>query len=174
MAEHRVLFAVQDNVCFIKLVGEATYAKTAGFDAFINDLFAHEHIRDVLVDLSDTTYIDSTNLGELTKISAYLRQQNCRRPTLLSTREEISSIITGLGLDRVFLLVEELELPDVELHEIPEVEMDDRRNAQRILDAHRTLMSVNEKTGRIFRSVVDAFEQDLENRDKKDPGDSGE
>ncbi|MBD3242843.1 MAG: hypothetical protein GF331_19785 [Chitinivibrionales bacterium] len=165
MAEHKVLFAIEDDVCFIKLVGEATYAKTAGFDAFINDLFHHREIRDVLVDLSDTTYIDSTNLGELTKISSFLRQRNCHRPTLLSTREEISSIITGLGLDRVFLLVEEVELPDVEMQEIPEVEMDDRRNAQRILDAHRTLMSVNEKTGRIFRSVVDAFEKDLEECD---------
>jgi hypothetical protein len=115
----------------------------------------------VLVDLTETTYIDSTNLGELTKISSYLYQQSRRRPTLVSTRDDISAIITGLGLDRVFTLVEDLELPDVELRHIPEVEVSERRNAQRILDAHRSLMAVNEKTGRIFRSVVDAFENDF-------------
>jgi anti-anti-sigma factor len=164
MAEDKVLFALREERCFIKLVGEAKYSTTAGFDTFINNLFERGDIRDVLVDLTDTSYIDSTSLGELTKIASFLMQSKHRRPTLISTRESINSTIEGLGLDRVFVVVHDTVGAvgrEVEMREIPETDKGERENARRILEAHRCLMSLNEKTGRIFRNVVDAFEREL-------------
>ena len=169
MAEDRILFALHDKTCFIKLVGEATYIKTAGFGCFINDLFSHEQIDDVLVDLSGTTYIDSTNLGELAKIAAFLRQQNSHRPTVVCTDTDMSEMMTGLGLNRLFVMVDETREPGVAMSELPEITLDERENAERILEAHRYLMSVNDRTGRVFRSVVDAFERDLGRDDNGQP-----
>ncbi len=176
MAEDKVLFALRDNTCFIKLVGEAKYSTTAGFDTFINELFERNDVEDVLVDLTETSYIDSTSLGELTKISSFLVESRHRRPTLVSTRETINSTIQGLGLDRVFVVLYDMNgLPDcgVELQRIPEVDVDERKNACRILEAHRCLMSLNEKTGRIFRSVVDAFERELGEKGDSHSGGNG-
>jgi anti-anti-sigma factor len=162
MAGDKVLFAIDGKTCFIKLIGEAKYSTTTGFDAFINGLFEQHDVDNVLVDLTDTTYIDSTNLGELTKISTFLMQRHQRRPTLFTTRANISATITGLGLDRVFVLVGEVADDDgLTLQEVPEVKLTERENAMRILDAHRYLTSVNDRTGQIFRSVVDAFEREL-------------
>jgi anti-anti-sigma factor len=165
MAEDKILYAIHDRICFLKVIGEAKYSNSGGFDTFVNELFDRDEVDDVLVDLNETTYIDSTNLGELTKISTYLMQRRNRRPTLMAGGEEIDSIIRGLGLDRVFVMADELPEAGAELHEVPDVRLDERGNAMRILEAHRYLISLNETTGRVFRSVVDAFERELERLD---------
>jgi len=161
MADDRILFAIHDHTCFIKMLGEAKHSTTTGFGQFINTLFERCDFDDVLVDLSDTSYIDSTNLGELTKLSSFLMQHRQRRPMLISTRPNISAVITSLGMDRIFDMADEvLALPPA-MVAVPGAQMTARENAFRILEAHRYLVALNEKTGREFRSVVDAFEQDL-------------
>jgi anti-anti-sigma factor len=169
MVADRVLFAIQNGTCFIKMVGEAKYSTTTGFDVFINDLIARAEVDNILVDLTDTTYIDSTSLGELTRLSSYMRQNHQRMPTLVSKRDNINAIIGGLGLDKVFVVVDEQASGVLHMQEIPRVELTERENALRILDAHRSLMAINDKTGRIFRSVVDAFEQELGGDDTQKP-----
>jgi anti-anti-sigma factor len=161
MADDRILFAIHDRTCFIKMLGEAKYSTTTGFGTFINDLFARCDFDNILVDLSETSYIDSTNLGELTKLSSFLMQHRQRRPMLISTRANISAVIASLGMDRIFVVVDETpDLPS-SMEVVPGTVMTVRENAFRILEAHRYLVSLNEKTGREFRSVVDAFEQNL-------------
>lgn len=168
MADDRILYAIRNETCFLKLIGEAKYNTTVGFGTFINDLFDREKISSVLVDLSETTYIDSTNLGELTKISSFLREHEQGRPTIVSSNEEINAVITGLGLDRVFVIVDESHAPDVSMKDMPEVDVSEREQARQILEAHKFLMETNEKTGEVFRNVVDAFQKQLDECSNED------
>jgi anti-anti-sigma factor len=167
MADGRILYAIRDRVCFLKFVGDANHAATVGLDSLINELFENDLVEDVLVDLTETTYIDSTSLGELTKLSDLLMRRRSRKATIVSTQSGISEVLCNLGLDQVFVVVDSPPGGAGELHELPAVQLSERQNALRILEAHRKLMELNEKTGQEFRTVVDVLEQELQRQEHR-------
>ena len=65
-----------------------------------------------------------------------------------------------MGFDDVFAIVAEANVQDVELVDIPAVVEQEAR--QRVIEAHKVLMSLNDSNHAAFKSLVDALEQDTE------------
>jgi histidyl-tRNA synthetase len=112
----------------------------------------------VVVDLSRTDNIDSTSLGLLAKLSIQTERRFSFRPTLISTRRDITRILLSMGFDEVFDLVEEPLEHHEQLAELPELVASDDDVRQRVLEAHRTLMSMNEANRETFHDLVAALE----------------
>jgi anti-anti-sigma regulatory factor len=151
----------------LKLVGTIRYASlrdtspsTAGFQAFLKRCFQWRDYDQVLIDLTETDSIDSTNLGLLAQIARFTLAQWQRRPTLLSTREDINAILESVGFDQVFCIIHELPrqaLP--ELENVPAVPTPEHEDRHTVLEAHRALMAISEKNQAMFKDVVEVLEK---------------
>ena len=156
----RILVGEHDGVYLIVFEGDVRLTLCTAVDVYLEKMFQDENFKSVLVDLSKTENIDSTSLGLLAKLSIQADKRFHYRPTLISTRPDITRILLSMGFDEVFNLVETPLEHSEQLAELPRMESSEEGMRQRVLDAHRTLMSMNETNRETFRDLVETLEAD--------------
>ena len=154
----KILVASHDGVYVIVFQGDVRLTLCTTVDDYLEKMFQDANFRSVIVDLSETENIDSTSLGLLAKLSIQAEKRFSFRPTLISTRRDITRILLSMGFDEVFDLVEEPLEHKEQLAELPELTGSEEGVRQRVLDAHRTLMSMNESNRNTFHDLVAALE----------------
>lgn len=158
MSEGRILVGDHDGVYLLKFTGDVRVTLCATVDAFLRDLLRSDDLASVLVDLTETEGIDSTSLGLLARLSIETQRRIGTVPTIVSTNPDITRVLRTMGFDDVFRIVEE-PLEDIgQLGELATVEADEEDVRQRVLDAHRTLMDLNDANRESFRDLVTALE----------------
>lgn len=162
MSDGRVLYALQEDACFIRLEGDVRYTVSVPFDNFIDRLFDRERPSHVLIDLTAATLIDSTSLGLLAKIAKRLMSLCNETATIFSTNDDINTLLESIGFDDVFNMVEDEKAPPGEMREVAGAPADRRAQGRTMVEAHRELMELNEKNRDVFRNVVDMLEKDLD------------
>ena len=154
----RILVGSHDGVYVIVFEGDVRLTLCTTVDVYLEKMFKDENFRSVVVDLSQTENIDSTSLGLLAKLSIQADKRFNFRPTLISTQKDITRILLSMGFDEVFNLVETpLERKD-QLAELPRMAASEGDVRQRVIDAHRTLMSMNEANREAFHDLVAELE----------------
>jgi len=88
-----------------------------------------------------------------------------RQPVILSTNPDVNRILASMGFDRVFLILEKAPAVDEALDELPFTEPSQQELTRNVIEAHRVLMSLNEKNRATFHDLVDMLE--CEERDQK-------
>lgn len=164
MDRGRYFFAEKNDITFLKMVGNLKYTSSSGFDHFVDGLM-ERGFRNVLLDLSEATYIDSTNLGLIAKIAGRARSNPDVHVTILSTNEDINEILKSVHFEKLFTIVEEYP-DDHDLQEMPDQEIPDKERGRRedlkmLLEAHRALMDVHENNRPQFKDVVELLESEL-------------
>jgi anti-sigma B factor antagonist len=94
--------SVDDATYVIALAGEVDLYTAPDFKQQLLDVIANG-AKDVIVDFSDTTFIDSTTLGVLVGGVKRLRAQDGQLSLVCSDRN-ITKIFEITGLDRVFTI----------------------------------------------------------------------
>ena len=159
MSSGRILVGSHDGVHVLKLTGDVRVTLGATVDGVLQDVLASDDLASVLVDLSETDGIDSTSLGLLARLSIEAQRRLGRVPTLISTRPDITRVLTTMGFDEdVFEIVEEPLAVAPLLGEQPEIDDEEAAVRARVLAAHRTLMSLSPDNRERFRDLVSALE----------------
>ena len=104
----RILVASHDGVYVLVFEGDVRLTLCTAVDEYLEKMFQDHGFRSVVVDLSETDNIDSTSLGLLAKLSIQTERRFSFRPTLISTRRDITRILLSMGFNEVFDLVEGL------------------------------------------------------------------
>src|SRR6266568_3822027 len=92
-----------DDVYVISLAGEVDLYTAPEFKQQLLEVIAQGG-KDVIVDFSDTTFIDSTTLGVLVGGVKRLRTNDGRQLSLVCSDRNITKIFEITGLDRVFTI----------------------------------------------------------------------
>jgi anti-anti-sigma factor len=158
MLSGRILYAVHNGTYVIKFVGDVRVPLCASLEGFLERMFDDVELQAVLIDLSDTVAIDSTALGLIAKIAVFLRERRGKKPVILSTNPDVNRILNSMGFDRVFLILERAPGADGKLDELPLNEPSQEELTRHVIDAHRVLMSLNEKNKATFHDLVEALE----------------
>jgi anti-anti-sigma factor len=162
----RILVGDHDGVYVLLFQGDVRLTLCTAVDGFLDRMFQDAHFRSVVVDLGQTESIDSTSLGLLAKLSIQAARRFHYRPTLVSTQPDITRVLVTMGLDDVFNLVEEPLVQDDQLGEVPQLgelscaEASEDEVRQRVLEAHRILMDMNESNRAAFQDLVATLEAD--------------
>ncbi|MCG5053611.1 MAG: STAS domain-containing protein [Myxococcales bacterium] len=159
MADGRVLYAHEGPLHVLRYVGEIRYPLAPSVDKFVNLLLANETVDDLVVDLSETDSIDSTNLGELVRIAQRLQERGSHRPVIISTQESIRQLLCSMCLDEIFQMTEAPapEVPTSE--EITDGEAPNRAELGSVmLEAHRSLAAVDKVNQERFCDVIALME----------------
>lgn len=154
----RILVGHHDGVYVILFEGDVRLTLCAAVDDYMDKMFRDPAFRSVVVDLSRTESIDSTSLGLLAKLSIQAQKRFSFRPTLVSTQRDITRILFSMGFDDVFNIVEQPLEHSEQLGELPLVEANQEDVRQRVLDAHRVLMSMNDANRDAFHDLVATLE----------------
>jgi len=158
-------FAKNGNKVYFKLTGVLKYTSSGHFDTFLDDFTAHaDQVDEVAIDLTEATFLDSTNLGFLAKIAQFMLDKNGSRTTIYSTSKDVNQTLCSVGFDQVFNLVEGPSNLDEIFGVIDPEKFEKKDKTIMMLDAHKCLMNINEKNQQTFKDVVNLMEQSLKNR----------
>ncbi|MGE0624896.1 MAG: STAS domain-containing protein [Pseudomonadales bacterium] len=158
----RILVGSHDGVYVIVFEGDVRLTLCTTVDHYLEKMFQDPSFKSVIVDLSRTDNIDSTSLGLLAKLSIQAEKRFSFRPTLVSTRPDITRVLRSMGFDEVFSIVETALEHKEQLAELPCIAASEDDVRQRVIDAHRTLMSMNEANRESFHDLVAALEAEDE------------
>lgn len=161
MTGGRILVGDHEGIYVLKFLGDVRVTLCATMDAFLRSLLGQDDFRSVLVDLTDTEGIDSTSLGLLAKLSLETQRRFGLTPTLVSTNPDITRVLRTMGFDDIFHIIEEPLNDAGQLGELPTLETDEDDVRQRVLDAHRVLMNLNDDNRESFRDLVSALERGI-------------
>ena len=164
MLSGRILYAVHNDTYVIKFVGDVRVPLCASLEGFLEHMFSDATLQAVLIDLSETIAIDSTALGLIAKVAVFLRHRHGRKPVIFSTNPDVNRILNSMGFDRVFLILEHMPNASNQLDglslldELPTNEASPEKLTHYVINAHRVLMSLNEKNKAAFHDLVEALE----------------
>ena len=154
MSPGRSLFANGDGTYLLRFVGDVRLSLGVALDEFLERMLGDAGLRSVLVDLSAAESIDSTTLGALVRLSLQVAKRLGCAPTLVSTRPDITRLLTTMGLDDVFQIIEQPLEDERQLGELPHSELSPDELRRRVLAAHRELMALNESNREAFQELV--------------------
>jgi anti-anti-sigma factor len=158
----KILFAKQDDVRVLKFVGDVRVTLGPTISNFLDKIKTAKQLRSIIIDLTETTGIDSTTLGLLAKISLQSQKVLNAKPTLVSNNEDINRILSSMGFEQVFVIVHDLVTDCEELGELPTQMVSESALRQQVVEAHKVLMQLNTKNHSSFFDLVEALEKEQE------------
>jgi len=162
MSNCKILQAECSGVYVLKLVGEVRLNLCSTIDSSIESITMDPNFATIVVDLSETTLIDSTTLGLLAKLAILAKKKNHFMPSIISTNPDITRIITTMGFENVYLILKEPASSSQELIELAPKELSEEALRENVLNAHKILMELNEYNREQFKDLVATLEGDLE------------
>lgn len=161
MAE--ILYSIHENQYFIIIKGELRYSQAASFSDFIKRMLLDtEHQENILIDLRQCSFMDSTTLGLLAKIANYAVKNSLPKPVILSDNPEINALLESVGFDSVFFITDK-DISTGKMSAISQASLEQKDMASLILDAHQELTVLNDKNKDVFKNVIEMFSKESNN-----------
>lgn len=158
MENGAVYYAKHQNAYVFKLTGEVRYQLGCAFDDFLKLLFAREDFTDIVIDLTETSMIDSTNLGLLAKIANYIQNRFNKKVTVFSTNEDVNKILESVGFFSVFDICKTKASEMCGADQAIPCDTGMSHLARTLYDSHLILSELNEKNREMFKSVIEELQ----------------
>ncbi len=166
MKKADILISNKDGVYLIKVDGRATFECAPPLRNFAKNLEQSVFSR-ICVDLKDCTGMDSTFMGILAMLGLRAKKISADM-TIYNATELGVSLLHGLGLRKLFNYASgDMDALAAQASSLPQdpsaPKPDDKvEGAKMVLEAHKTLMSVDEGNVKKFEKVVDLVQKDLD------------
>jgi anti-anti-sigma factor len=166
MAEGRVTYAQEDRWHVLRYFGRIDYTVAPAIDQFVQSLFQDGGVRPFLFDLREAQLVDSTNLGLFARIADRVRRAEGGKSVIVSSQDDINDVLASMGFGEIFDLRRELPYtPRGECEDLVTGDPPSHGELLRtMLDAHRTLVSLNERDRQRFQDVVSMLEAEMRSR----------
>lgn len=158
MSTGKIQFAEAEGTFVLKFIGDVRLTLCAALDAYIEKIFSALTFESIIIDLTETEGIDSTSLGLLAKLSILSKQKVGLLPTLVSDHEDMNRLLYSMGFDQVFNIVSQTAPSNAELEDLPGQILSEDLVRDKVLEAHRILMNLNENNREAFRDLVSSLE----------------
>jgi anti-anti-sigma factor len=153
-----ILVADHAGVYIIKMTGDVRLTLCISFDQFINAMLAEPNFSSVLFDMSEAEAVDSTTLGLMAKISLLAQEKRGITPVILATNASIKRILQTMGFADIFTIVDKLEVDIAPEKPLTQIECGEQEVKEKVIEAHKILMGLNEQNHETFRNLVAMLE----------------
>ncbi|MGB2222126.1 STAS domain-containing protein [Neptunomonas sp.] len=157
--EGAIFYAMRDSHYVIKFIGEIRLTLCGALDRHLERVLSSGKCQHVLVDLTESDFLDSTTLGLIAKIAIRAKEQKLADPVLVSVNADVTRTLLNMGFDRIFVILDLLPETVTELKQVPMVQESLEATQQRIINAHKVLMSLNETNYQAFCNLVSTLEE---------------
>lgn len=157
-----VYIAHNNHEYHIKVHGRATFECSSSLRNLAKSL-GKETFSKITVDLQECTTMDSTFMGVLAMLGLRAKK-GFASMEILNADDSNKALLFGLGLHKLFSFAEYIE-EDIEEWEETDNKIDAKENAETVLDAHESLMDIDEGNVQKFEKVVDMVKKDIDKMD---------
>ncbi len=165
MSTGHVEYASLNGTHIFKLIGEVRAQSCISLDKLLDRIEQQKNVVGAIVDLTQTTFIDSTVLGILAKLGLKLKQAHQIQAVMLSTNSDITTLANSMGLGQVFVILDYCGDPNVCTRALVDEHITHRNMLHTVLDAHKTLMKLNQSNQNMFEPLVKQLQKEKENLD---------
>jgi anti-anti-sigma factor len=166
MSTGHVEYASLNGTHFFKIIGEVRAQSCITLDKLLHKIEQQSDVKGAVVDLTQTTFIDSTVLGILAKLGLKLKQTHQIQAVMLSTNQDITTLANSMGLGQVFVILNYCGNPQLYTEALIDEHVTHRAMLGTVLDAHKTLMKLNENNQNVFEPLVKQLQKEQESLDK--------
>lgn len=173
-AAKNIQYALLDDeaIAVVRVAGRGTFLNSVPLKKFADQLAASGKPRQIIVDLKDCETLDSTFMGVLAAIS--LRQTRAGRDKLILTNinPHIQRLLKTLGLSNLIQLRDGTSEQEALRRAEGGLESPEERPVSHVeqichtLEAHRTLVKVDEENEVRFQCVIHYLEKSLQDAEK--------
>ena len=158
MTSGSVEVAFEQGMHVIRLSGDVRLNLCSALESYVDDILTKGGFDNLVIDVSNADGVDSTTLGQLAKISILCREKFGITPTISSPNPGITRILLSMGFDQVFHIVDTEIADDAGFREWVAETVDEECAREQVIEAHKVLMSLNDKNKETFRELVDTLE----------------
>jgi len=159
MSTGHIEYAVLHGTHVFKLVGEIRAMTCSSLDHLLDKLAQDANLSGALVDLTETSFVDSTTLGVLAKLGLRMRSERNIQPVMLSTNPDITTLVNSMGLGQVYVVMN-CESSSTCSCTLPEEQPEAHDMLETVLEAHQALMNLNENNKAMFEPLVHQLENE--------------
>lgn len=163
MENGKILYAFLEKSCVIKMLGPVVYRISPDFDRFLNKIIDSESIKSFIIDLTEVSYIDSTNLGILAKLYHHSRNKFDLQPVIVSGTNAINEMLRNVGFYKIFKIVEKYDEIEYSFAEVPHKEVNKETLGKVVLNAHKNLLYLDCPNKNLFKDIVTFLEDEIMN-----------
>ena len=156
----KVLSAERKGVRVLKFVGDVRLSLSPTLTSYLGKLKGCQDFRGMVIDLSEADTIDSTALGLIVKIAICTREKFGCVTSIISPREDVTRLLESMAIEQVCTILAKPVRQQADLHELPQEICNEETLRGQILDAHKTLMELDEENFDKFHDLVDALENE--------------
>ena len=156
----KILVAKKDGVHMLKFVGDVRLTLGPTIATYMDQLNSDDDFRSVIIDLTETVSIDSTALGLIAKIGIRTREQFDSVTTIIAPNADIKRVLESMAMQLVCLVIAQPVEDDSTNLQLPQEVASEASLKEQVLEAHRTLMSMNEDNYQNFKELVEALENE--------------
>ncbi len=158
--QDRIVVAVDGDTGYVRVEGRGSFKVSATVKDFCRRVQEQDG-KHLVVNLEKCVGMDSTFMGVLAGISQKLKKEGgSLRMTHVS--EKLKGLMTTLGLIRLVTVVEDPEPAPEATEELKATPQGALASAQEMLEAHETLVDIQEDNKLRFQDVLDYLREDIQ------------
>lgn len=158
MSAGRILVAEHQGTFVMKMVGDVRLTLCTTIDDYFEEMFSNPDFVGVVVDLSEAEGIDSTTLGLLAKLAIRAKQRYQLVPIILCPDPNLIRLLHSMGFQKVLDIRENFGDSVEFFGELELKNSDESSVKEKVIEAHRLLMDMNEENRETFSSLVTNLE----------------
>lgn len=155
----QIAVASDEGTYAIRMTGDVRMVLCLSFDKFIQSMFADPDFDAVVFDLTHADAVDSTTLGLMAKIALKCRQVGVPKPVLVAESRGMVRLLETMGFEEIFVISNRHQGDMIDTKGLDCEEGSEDNFKQRVIDAHKVLMSLNEHNKQAFRELVENLEK---------------
>ncbi len=159
MSQGKILASNNAGIYVLKFFGDVRLTLGTAIDSFLKGMISDEDLSAVFIDLADVEGIDSTTLGFIAKISIMSKRYFDVIPTIISTNDNITKILLSMCFDEVFNIIDQPLNEYSEMYQLKCLNLSEPDAKEKVLEAHKILMQMNEKNMNEFKDLVAILEK---------------
>jgi len=154
-------YSVVKDTMVVVIKEKVTYFNCINFNEFIETILFSSDTNDLILDLEECTFMDSTALGLLAKIAKNKILNKKPKPYIVTSNRSLIDTIDSYDLSSFFNMLNANFLEVNEQISINTSEFDKSKLSSLILEAHKHLSSISEENRQKFEGVISQFEKNL-------------
>ena len=164
MEKGEIFISEKDGITFIRAKGNASFVCAPPLRELAKKLAA-EPFGGLKIDLEECTWMDSTFMGMLAMLGLNAKKKSVPAE-IWNASEQNEKLLCGLGLQKVFAFLNGT-FGCADDAAAASNACTAENNARNVLDAHQTLMDIDEGNVQKFEKVVEFVKKDIDRMEQK-------
>ncbi|MBL8950576.1 MAG: STAS domain-containing protein [Myxococcaceae bacterium] len=164
LAAGRVLVGTPSGHVLIRVEGRGTHMNSQPLRDFVMEMVREGYLEFDL-DLTDCLYVDSTFAGVIVALSLQVRETSGGRVAVFGANSRCREQLHTLGIEHLFDLKDEVPALDKsDMETLPWPFRSEEAWGETILEAHRTLASIDPTNAERLQDVIEYMQQQKTHR----------